>query len=362
MSILAIPNWGTDLAYGLQGSFYRQRTRLEDKMDFSPQSYNNPYMPGSVNTQATKGKNREAHIARVKAALLRAAQNALDAEGFTQVVAPLLTSLSGACGDPSTLISVDIRGRQAYLGQTAQLHLEPLMRELGRVYSIGRSFRAERHSDERHLTEFTLLEAEAAGFNLDEMMSLMERLVSAMLRHANATCQEHLSALGVDPASFRSAKRPFRRMTYDEAVIALQMSGHFIEWGEDLSNHHELALTQMVGGPLFVTHYPAELRFFTMKASRSDPRLVICCDLLLPGAGEVMGASETETDPDQLERKLNSSRGVRQVRDLGGTTDDYAWYIAMHRHYSAQQAGFGMGFERFVRYVCDLRSINEAWA
>jgi asparaginyl-tRNA synthetase len=98
-----------------------------------------------------------------------------------------------------------------------------------------------------------------------------------------------------------------------------------------------------------------------MKASRDDPRLVECCDLLLPGVGEVMGASETETDPDLLERKMVSSRGVRQVLDLGGSADDYAWYIAMHKHESTQQAGFGMGFERLVRYVCALPTIADAW-
>lgn len=301
-----------------------------------------------------------AHVARVKAALLRSAQDTLDSEGYTQVVAPLLTTLSGACGDPTSLISVDVRGRQAYLRQTSQLHLEPLMRELGKVYSMGRSFRAERRSDDRHLTEFTLLEAEAAGSTLTQMMSLMEGLVWRMLRYAGEFARTHLDALGVDAKRLRSVKAPFARMTYDEAIIALQKAGHFIEWGEDLSNRQELALTRMADGPLFVTHYPAELRFFTMKASRSDPRLVECCDLLLPGVGEVMGASETEVDPDLLERKMVSSRGVRQVLDLGGSADDYAWYIAMHRHDSGLQAGFGMGFERLVRFACGLNSVSDA--
>src|SRR5438046_5668617 len=112
-------------------------------MDFAPVTYSNLFMPRGDQGQAIQ--SQAARIARVKASLLRAAQNTLDAEGFTQVVAPVLTSLSGACGDPSTLISVDVRGRKAFLGQTAQLHLEPMMRELGRVYSMGRSFRAERH-------------------------------------------------------------------------------------------------------------------------------------------------------------------------------------------------------------------------
>ena len=327
-------------------------------MDFTYVPRSNP--PASMGGQGQTSPSRAAHIARVKATLLRAAQDALDAEGFTQVIAPVLTTLSGACGDPTSLISVDVRGSRAYLGQTAQLHLEPMMRELGRVYSVGRSFRAERKRDERHLTEFTLLEAEAAGMRLGEMIALMERLVVAMLDHAAKAAREPLATLGANPARLRALKPPFPRMTYDKAIILLQRSGHFIEWGEDLSNAHELALTEMVCGPLFVTHYPAELRFFTMKASRTDPRLVECCDLLMPGVGEVMGASETESDPEVLERKMVSSRGVRQVLDLGGSADDYAWYIAMHRHESGQQAGFGMGFERFVRYVCGLRSVADA--
>src|SRR5437763_8699329 len=134
-------------------------------MDYSTVGYENFRIPNSGPQAQAQARDwsRAASVARVKAALLRAAQDALDAEGYTQVVAPLLTSLSGACGDPGTLIHVDVRGRQAYLRQTSQLHLEPLMRELGKVYSISRSFRAERRTDERHLAEFTLIEAESAG-------------------------------------------------------------------------------------------------------------------------------------------------------------------------------------------------------
>jgi asparaginyl-tRNA synthetase len=234
------------------------------------------------------------------------------------------------------------------------------MRELGKVYSVSRSFRAERRADDRHLTEFTLLEAEAVGWGLNEMMGLMESLVVAMLHRAATDAPDHLKALGTGPHRLESVQPPFPRMTYDNAIIALQKSGHFVEWGEDLANRHEIALADMVGGPLFVTHYPIELRFFTMKECRHDPRVVESCDLLMPGVGEVMGASETETDAGLLERKMVSSRGVRQVLDLGGSADDYAWYIEMHRLSSSQQAGFGMGFERLVRYACNLSSVREA--
>jgi asparaginyl-tRNA synthetase len=327
-------------------------------MDFSPAAHYTYPMPSS--RPPAQEWSRQAHVARVKAALLRAAQDTLDAEGYTQVVAPLLTSMSGACGDPGTLISVDVRGRQAYLRQTSQLYLEPLMRQLGKVYSISRSFRAERRTDERHLTEFTLIEGEAAGSSLPDMISLMERLVWRMLRHAAEFARPHLAELGAERAISEAASLPFERMTYDDAIIALQKAGHFIEWGEDLSNTHELALTRLVDGPVFVTHYPVELRFFTMKSSRTDPRLVECCDLLLPGVGEIMGASETEVDPDLLERKLASSRGVRQALDLGGSAADYDWYIAMHREAAGRQAGFGLGFERLVRFVCGLESVALA--
>src|SRR5438874_2310785 len=292
--------------------------------------------------------------------MLRAAQDTLDAEEFTQVVAPILTELSGACGEPGTLIPVSIHGRQSYLRQTSQLHLEPLMCELGRVYSVGRSFRAERRSSDRHLIEFTLIEAEAAGWSLAELMALMERMTVDMLHHAAMTAPAQLKALDADPDKMLAIVAPFKRMTYDEAIIALQKAGHFIEWGEDLANSHEIALAEMAGGPLFVMHYPAETRFFTMKVCRHDPRVVECCDLLLPGVGEVMGASETEPDAALLESRMSASRGIRQIEDLGGDTDDYAWYLEMHRRSSTQQAGFGLGFERLVRYVCGLVSIQQA--
>ena len=168
-----------------------------------------------------------------------------------------------------------------------------------------------------------------------------------------------MRAIGADPEKLAAVRAPFKRMTYDEAIIALQGMGHFIEWGEDLSNRHEIALADMVGGPVFVTHYPVETRFFTMKICRDDPRVVECCDLLLPGVGEVMGASETEIDPELLERRMLASRGVRQIVDLGGSAEDYNWYVEMRREGSTQQAGFGMGFERLVRYACNLSTIQQ---
>ena len=212
---------------------------------YVPQS--KPFAPPSA---------KAAHVARVKSSLLRAAHTTLDAEGFTQVVAPILTTLSGACGEPGTLIPVDLPDRQAYLRQTSQLHLEPLMRELGRVYSIGKSFRAERRDDERHLIEFTLLEAEAAAMTLYKTMALMERLVGNMLRSAMQSSAPDLDALGVDPDDMMAwcpGRSAVRRMTYDEAIVALQDMGCFVEWGEDLSNKHELALTMMVVRPAVIT-------------------------------------------------------------------------------------------------------------
>lgn len=322
-------------------------------MNLATTLYASPPLPGADH------RTDAANIVTVKASLLRAAEDTLDAEGFTQVLVPLLTQLSGACGEPGTLIPVHIQGQQAYLRQTSQLHLEPLMRELGRVYSIGRSFRAERRTDSRHLTEFTLIEAEAAGWKLPQLMSLMERMALNMLRRAVQNAPAQLRALGVDPDTL-AVHTPFKRMTYDQAITTLQATGHFIEWGEDLSNTHELVLAEAAGGPLFITHYPIELRFFTMKICRHDPRVVECCDLILPGVGEVMGASETETDSYVLETKMHASRGVRQIEDLGGSASEYDWYIEMHRQSSTQQAGFGLGFERLVRYVCGLATIQQA--
>jgi asparaginyl-tRNA synthetase len=315
------------------------------------------FNPFVVRGEISKG----AHVARVEAAMLRAAHATLDGVGFTQVVAPTLTTLSGACGDPGTLIPVRVRGAEDYfLRQTSQLHLEPLMRELGAVYSIGKSFRAERRNSERHRLECTLIEVEAAGWTLPEMMELMERLAVEMLHAAAERASASLDALGVKPSRLLQIDAPFARMTYDEAIVALQRAGHFIEWGEDMSNSHEQALAAMVGGPLFITHYPLEQRFFTMKVCRRDPRVVECCDLILPGVGEVMGASETEADPDILHQKMVSSRSVRQMLDLGGSATGYDWYIEMHSEASAPQAGFGMGFERLVRYACNLESVREA--
>ena len=316
-------------------------------------------IPGRIGTGPAQA-TRSAHVARVKAALLRAAQNTLDDAGFTQVVAPTFTHLSGACGEPGTLIPVQLGMEKAFLRQTAQLHLEPLMQELGAVYSVGRSFRAERRSDNRHLTEFTLIEAEAQAWSLERLMRFMERMLVEMIGRVVKTMPGSLEALGAKSEVLARVQAPFKRLTYDQAIMSLQNAGYFIEWGEDLSNEHEIALANMYAGPLFVTHYPVETRFFTMKVCRQDPRVVECCDLLMPGIGEVMGASETETNVHTLETRMLQSKSVRQIIDLGGIANDYEWYIAMRRETNTRQAGFGMGFERVVRYVCDLESISQA--
>lgn len=318
------------------------------------------YFPPAVTGTLQPPLSKTAHVTRVKAAMLRAAQDTLDREGFTQVVPSMLTTLCGACGDPGTLLPVNFGDGQSYLRQTSQLHLEPFMRELGKVYSISRSFRAERRIDDRHLAEFTLIEAGAAGWYLERTMNLVERLVVSMLRYAATTASSHLAALGATSNVRATISAPFARMTYDEAIIALQKMGHFVEWGEDLTNRHEIVLTELIGGPLFVMYYPVGTRFFTMKVRRDDPRVVECCDLLMPGVGEVMGASETEHDPDLLQARLEASASVRQWLDLGGSTGDYAWYLDMHRNQGIQQGGFGLGFERLVRYACGLKSVSEA--
>lgn len=317
-------------------------------------------VPGRAIVETAPQGSRAADIARVKAALLRAAQNTLDDADFTQVVAPTLTSQSGACGEPGSLIPIQLGDKTAFLRQTAQLHLEPLMQELGAVYSVGKSFRAERKSDNRHLTEFTLIEGEATGWSLDQLMQLMESLVRQMVARAGDKAANSLKSLGADVSMLAAVQAPFKRMTYDEAIISLQNAGYFIEWGEDLSNENEIALADMAGGPLFVTHYPVETRFFTMKVCRHDPRVVECCDLLLPGVGEVMGASETESDVKVLETRLLQSKSVSQIRDLGETMHGYEWYVSMRRKLTGKQAGFGMGFERIVRFVCGLDSVTQA--
>jgi asparaginyl-tRNA synthetase len=289
----------------------------------------------------------------LRGTLLKAIRTFLENEGFVEVTTPTICGLTGACEDFSTLFPLNYFGHTTFLTQTAQLHLEPLIHSqtLRRVYAINHSYRAEPRADDRHLTEFVLIEPEIGGGDLETLIDIEQRLVSELVRSALQERRNELEMLGADIAMLETITPPFRRVTYTQAVEQLNKMGIPTQWGEDLDREREIALLNWTNFPTFITHYPLELKFFNMRQNREDARIVNAVDLLLPGVGEVCGGAEREEDPHRLRDRLMNSSAIKQLRAAGGNVEDYEWYLQLREHESIPYAGFGMGFERLVQFI-----------
>lgn len=288
-------------------------------------------------------------LTRVRAALLKASRQFFDGEGYLEVVTPTITGATGACESVSTVFPIAYFGHSAFLIQTSQLHLEAFVFGTPKVYSINRSYRAEAKIDDRRLCEFSLIEFEAVDMSLEELLDTEERF----LRHV-------LAAVGdmIVPEHRHYLDRPFKRLTYTEAVQILQQEGFDLTWGMDLGATHEKCLTERFG-ITFVTHYPEPVKFFNMTLNRDDRRVVDCVDLLLPMAGEAIGGSTREHDYELLKGRLENSEMLRQLVSKGGKRSDFDWYLELFKDVELKRAGAGIGFERLVQFVTGKASIKD---
>jgi asparaginyl-tRNA synthetase len=293
-----------------------------------------------------------AHVAtfRVKAELLRAMREFLTAEDVLEVTPPVITGIPAEGG--ADAFTFDYFGRPGYLAQTAQLYLEAMLSPHERVYSITPSFRAEKSRTPRHITEFQHLEVELAWCDLDGLIDFIERFVSAGCRAVAERCAAELATLGRDPKELLAIRPPFPRMSYADAIDRLARDGFPVRWGSDLGTAEERALTLESHQPLFVTRYPREVKAFYMARTPGDPRTVEATDLLAPeGYGEMIGASCRETDLERLRER---------IVEIGANPAEYEWYLDLRRHGNVPHAGFGIGVERFLRWMLRLEHIREA--
>jgi asparaginyl-tRNA synthetase len=256
------------------------------------------------------------------------------------------------------MFTVDHFGGSAYLAQTGQLYLEVLTPFLKKVWCIGPSFRAEPSVDERHLTEFTLIELEFDG-DLRQLMSHIEGVITSMVQECMAKRAADLAFLGVDTERINIAP-PFKKVTYTDA--AEQLSSFGVKWGDDLKSNHEKALVEMFGNqPLFITHYPKAIKFFNMKQNIHEPTVVNSTDLILPFSGEAVGAAEREYEYEPLLQRLKDSTMLRQLIDNGGSIHDFDWYLEFYRQYGGTpHAGCGIGLNRVTQYVLGTSDIRAS--
>jgi asparaginyl-tRNA synthetase len=298
---------------------------------------------------------RQTAVLRVRAEIIRAARNFFDERGFTLTDPPILTP--AACEGTSTLFEVDYFDDQAFLTQSGQLYIEAMAMALGKVYSFGPTFRAEKSKTRRHLTEFWMVEPEVAYAELDDIMQLAEEFISHLVQSAVTNRKADLETIGRDVTKLASIKPPFPRITYDEAVKMLQ-EGHTkgqveakFEYGGDFGSPDETYLSSQFDKPVMVHRYPAKVKAFYMEPDPQRPDLALCVDVLAPeGYGEIIGGSQRIGDYNLLLKRI-------QEHDLPEAA--FKWYLDLRKFGGVPHAGFGMGIERAVAWVCGLEHVRE---
>jgi asparaginyl-tRNA synthetase len=298
---------------------------------------------------------RQAAILRVRAEIIKAARDFFDDRGFTLTDPPIITP--AACEGTSTLFPVDYFDEQAYLTQSGQLYIEATAMALGKVYSFGPTFRAEKSKTRRHLTEFWMVEPEVAYATLDDLMELAENFITFLVKRCLERRRTDLQTIGRDVPKLEKVDVPFPRITYDEAAKMLQeahakgdLESQF-EWGGDLGSPDETYLSSQFDRPVMVHRYPAKVKAFYMEPDPERPDLALCVDVLAPeGYGEIIGGSQRMASYDLL---------VQRIREHGLPEEAFKWYLDLRKYGSVPHAGFGMGIERAVAWICGLEHVRE---
>jgi asparaginyl-tRNA synthetase len=298
---------------------------------------------------------RQAAILRVRAEIIKACRDFFDERGFTLTDPPILTP--AACEGTSTLFPVEYFDEQAYLTQSGQLYIEATAMALGKVYSFGPTFRAEKSKTRRHLTEFWMVEPEIAYAKLDDIMALGESLISSIIKRCLEHRRKDLETIGRDVSKLEKVQAPFPRFSYDEAVGMLE-EAHAkgaletkFEYGGDLGAPDETYLSSQFEKPVMVHRYPSKVKAFYMEPDPERPDLALCVDMLAPeGYGEIIGGSQRIGSYELLRQRI-------QEHDLPESA--FKWYLDLRKYGGVPHSGFGMGIERVVAWICGLEHVRE---
>lgn len=272
--------------------------------------------------------------------------------GFVLVDAPILTQT--ACENTTELFHVDYFENDAYLSQSGQLYTEACEYALGRTYCFGPTFRAEKSKTRRHLTEFWMIEPEIPFMEFEEFIGFEEDFLWNILQSVLENCQQELAILERDVEFLKNIKRPFDRISYDEAVKLLQEKGDSdVKWGDDLGADDETFLTEQFSGPLFVHRYPSRMTSFFMEPDPGNDKLTLNVDLLAPeGYGELIGGgAQRSVNLELLEKRIKEQKIDRR---------EYEWYLDLVKFGGVPHCGFGMGLERCVAWLCGSKHVREA--
>ncbi len=309
-------------------------------------------------------------IPQLESQVIRLSRNYLEKEGFLEMMTPRLVRASGSCENINTLFEVSVdrdhswfSDQQVYLSQTSQLYLEAYVPIIGKVFAVGPSFRAEPKVDNRHLCEFQLLEIELPG-GLEKLLYYIEGLIKTVAFNISINEESAKNIFGLKEEKIDELKNlppKFPRLTYDEAIKSLQELGQEISWGDDIKSYHEQLLVQNSGNyPLFITHYPDPMwhhgkeieveKFFNMLPDGKGR--ILCSDLILPEAGEAVGASARAHELPVLKERLINSRMFKMLQSRGGGLEDFEWYFhQVEENGAVPHAGCGFGLSRIIKWI-----------
>jgi asparaginyl-tRNA synthetase len=294
--------------------------------------------------------NRQVAIMKVRHRIIKAIRDFFDERGFTLMDSPILTP--AACEGTSTLFETSYFDLgKAYLTQSGQLYAEAGAMALGKVYTFGPTFRAEKSKTRRHLTEFWMVEPEVAFNNLDDDMDLAEEFIEYIVQSVLKDKAEELKVLERDTTMLEKVRRPFPRISYNEAVEILKKNNIEFEYGNDLGGTDETVVSSQFDRPVMVHRYPSEVKAFYMKRDPNDPTKALAVDVLAPeGYGEIIGGSQREDDFDAL---------LGRIKEHNLPQEAFEWYLDLRRYGSVPHSGFGLGVERTVSWICGLEHVRE---
>jgi asparaginyl-tRNA synthetase len=296
---------------------------------------------------------RQHAVIRVRHSVIKATRDYLDDQGYTLVDTPIFTP--AACEGTTTLFGVPYFDEgTAYLTQSGQLYNEATAAAHGKVYCFGPTFRAEKSKTRRHLTEFWMVEPEMAFARLEDAIVLAQDLVCFVIARVLETRKEELKALERDTAKLENVKAPFPRLHYDDAIRLIQSKGSTTQWGSDFGGTDETIIAEAHDRPVVVHRFPSAIKAFYMAPDPERPELSLSADVLAPeGYGEIVGGGERLADGDLL---------LKRIHEHQLPEESFRWYLDLRKYGTVPHAGFGMGIERLVTWICGLEHLRETIA
>mgnify|MGYP004002129257 FL=1 len=293
--------------------------------------------------------SKQLAIQRVRNSIILAIYEFMAENNFIKINAPIITP--NACEGTTDLFKIDYFDTEAYLSQSGQLYIESAIFGHNRVFDFGPVFRAEKSKTRRHLTEFWMMDAEMAFIDLNENLDVQEDLIRFIVNKILEKNKSDLEILERDIKPLENITKPFYRMTHAEAIKILQDMGSKITEQDDLGGEDETKLSEKYDNPIFITHYPSEIKSFYMKRDAEDDSKALCADLIAPeGYGEIIGGSQREDDYDTL---------IKRIKEHKLPLDEFQWYLDLRKYGSVPHGGFGLGLERVVGWICGTQHVRE---